>query len=138
MPANQATHRKKNRLPKWRRLRRQRDFAALFDGRCAAANHRMVVYAGPNGLDRSRMAVSVSRRLGEAVVRNRIKRRIREAFRLEQHEAPAGYDYLLIAKPGGPHTLAEYRSAVRDLCRRAAKSAARRADGRALNSVRRE
>jgi RNase P protein component len=51
-----------------------------------------------NDLGRRRLGLSVGKKLGGAVVRNRYKRVLREAFRLSQHELPEGYDYILIPR----------------------------------------
>jgi len=57
----------------------------------------------------SRLGLSVGRRVGSAVRRNRIKRLVREAFRLDQHELPAGYDFVVVVRPHAPGRLADYR-----------------------------
>ena len=81
------------------RLCRQRDLDRVFARRCSAGDHLLVVYVDANGLDWSRLAVKTGRRLGGAVARNRIRRRIREAFRTRQHELPTGLDVICIPQP---------------------------------------
>ena len=82
------------------RLRLQRDFDRVFARRCSAGDGLLVVYADANDLEWSRLGIKVGKRLGGAVVRNRIKRRIREAFRLRQQELPTGLDLICIPRPG--------------------------------------
>ena len=79
-------------------LKRRSDFEATYKLRRSAADERLVVYARPNGLDFSRLGLSVSGRLGNAVERNRFKRRVREAFRLHKHELPKGFDFIVIPR----------------------------------------
>ena len=59
----------------------------------------MVLFAAPNGEDRIRVGVSVSKRVGGAVVRNRVKRRIRENVRLRLEAMVPGSDLLFIVRP---------------------------------------
>lgn len=56
------------------------------------------MYALPNGLTFSRLGLSVSKKIGIAVVRNRIKRRLREAFRRLLPDRPLHYDFIIVAR----------------------------------------
>ncbi len=58
----------------------------------------MVVYVFPNELGRTRLGLSVSRKVGGAVERNRWKRRMREAFRLNRKSLPEGLDVIAVAR----------------------------------------
>lgn len=55
---------------------------------------------GPESAGRARLGLTVSRRVGNAVARNRVKRRVREWFRREQGRLSPGRDYVVIARPG--------------------------------------
>lgn len=78
-----------HRFTKQLRLLRPSEFQAVFDARCAAADGSVRLFGTANALGHPRLGLAVSRKVGNAVVRNRWKRMIREAFRLAQHELPA-------------------------------------------------
>lgn len=80
------------------RLRKSRDFALVRRQGRSWPGRLLVLAARPNGLDLARFGFSVSKRVGNAVTRNRVKRRLREAARLSG--VSPGWDILLIARAG--------------------------------------
>ncbi|MCG8405211.1 MAG: ribonuclease P protein component [Phycisphaerales bacterium] len=110
----------KQRFGRAQRLSGRNVFARVFGGRHSAADKLIVVYAMPNGLAYARLGLTVGRKVGKAVIRNRIKRLLREAFRLENSALPKGYDLVCIPRPGIEGTLVGYRRALRLVSIRAA------------------
>ena len=98
------------------RLRRRADIARLFEGARRASDGVMTVLAAPreDGGGPLRMAVVVSRRVGGAVRRNRVKRLCREAFRLVRPLLPEGWDVVL-APRGGSATAPQLQASIRKL-----------------------
>ena len=96
-------------LPKSRHLRSPAEFAAVYDARVRESRGPLMAYAKPNALGYPRLGMSVSRKVGTAVRRNRIRRLLREAFRLLQHDLPAGYDFVIVVRPHEPAMLADYQ-----------------------------
>jgi ribonuclease P protein component len=96
-------------FPQSHRLRGRLSFKSVFDARVRESRGPLTIYAMPNQLDHARLGISIGRHVGTAVRRNRIKRLIREAFRLMQHDFPAGYDLVVVPRPHEPLILAEYQ-----------------------------
>ena len=86
-------------FPKAARVRCRREYLAL--GRTGRRRHatHFTVLAQPHA-GRSRLGVTVSRKIGGAVTRNRVKRRVREAFRRHPQHLLPDHDLVVIAKPG--------------------------------------
>ena len=106
-----------------RRLSGKKAFARVFGGRCSAGDRYLVVFAMPNGLSYCRLGLTVGRKCGNAVVRNRVKRLLREAFRLEGDALPEGYDLVCLPRPGKISALSPleaYRRSIRSVSARAA------------------
>ena len=95
-------------FPRTHRLRSQRDFDAAYRQGVARTVGPLRIIARPNDLGHCRLGLNVSKRVGKAVVRNRIKRMLREAFRASQHDLPGGYDLIVIARPHEPRSLEDY------------------------------
>jgi ribonuclease P protein component len=82
-----------------RRLKTRRAFGRVFATRCAASDDCIIVHIGRNDGEPMRLGVVVNRHFGKAVRRNRFKRLVREAFRLNQRLWPAGYDIVVRPRP---------------------------------------
>lgn len=105
---------KNHTFPRTHRLRHQRDFDAAYQAGVAKSVGPLRVFAKPNDLGHGRLGLNVSTRVGNAVVRNRVKRLLRESFRLLQHELPGAYDFIVIVRPHKPLELADYQRIFRD------------------------
>jgi ribonuclease P protein component len=86
-------------FPKKKRLVSNRQFKAVLAHGRRLGNGLLRLYMAENDCGYPRLGVSVSKSCGNAVVRNRLKRLLREAFRQSQDLIPAGFDYLLMISP---------------------------------------
>jgi ribonuclease P protein component len=80
-------------------LRSRQDFVRLAESGRSRAHPLFVVHFVPNALDRDRFAISTGRRLGGAVQRNRVRRRLREILRRRPDADGPGWDVLIVARP---------------------------------------
>jgi ribonuclease P protein component len=100
------------------RIRRGADFQRAYRRRCVASDEAIIVHGCENGFDYPRLGLSVSRKVGGAVVRNRWKRLLREAFRLSRGELPCGVDLVVVPRPQATSELAQLLRSLPELARR--------------------
>jgi ribonuclease P protein component len=80
-------------------LRSRQDLARLAEAGRTRSHPLLVVHYAPNALDHDRFALSTGRRLGGAVARNRLRRRLREILRRSPNRSGHGWDMLIVARP---------------------------------------
>jgi len=89
------------RAPSHGRLSRSAEFERVYRQGRSTANRHLVLYTFPNATtERPRLGLSVSRKVGGAVERNRVKRLLREAFAQTEANLRAGQDVVVVARPG--------------------------------------
>jgi ribonuclease P protein component len=103
------------------RVKRPADFARAYQRRASVSDDCLIVYASPNGLPHPRLGLSVSRKVGGAVTRNRWKRLLREAFRQSRPALPAGVDLIVIPRAAAIPPLAQLQASLVRLSARAAR-----------------
>jgi ribonuclease P protein component len=100
-----------HRFPKRMRLLRASEFERVFEARNSASDAWIVLYGAASETGYPRIGLTVSRRVGDAVERNRWKRLLREAFRLSQTELPP-LDLVCVARGQSPPTLGQMRDSL--------------------------
>lgn len=119
-------------LPKSCRLRKRPEFLTTQKRGRKLITKSFLFFALPVEREGMRLGVTVSRKVGVAVVRNRVKRLLREAFRLHQHELPSGLDLVAIARSEAatpPDSLAEVERELLEVRRRLGSSGRDRRGG---------
>ena len=79
-------------------LKKNRDFQHVYKNGRSHSNRYLVMYELDNGLDKNRLGISVSKKVGNSIVRHRLTRLIRESYRLNEELFPCGKDIVVIAR----------------------------------------
>jgi ribonuclease P protein component len=90
---------------KYEHLLTPEEFQAVYDRRRSVSDDRLIIYGRENGLEYNRVGLSVSKKYGKAVQRNRLKRLYREAYRLSKPELSKGFDLIFIPRSSNEPTL---------------------------------
>lgn len=87
-------------MKQYETLKKSGDFSLVYQTGRSKANRQLVMYIRENGLEKNRLGISVSKKVGNSVVRHRLTRVIREVFRLHYNEVEPGWDIVVIARGG--------------------------------------
>lgn len=97
-------------------LKKDLDFKKVYRNRKTFGNRNFTLYVKKNGLNHSRMGFSINKKVGKAVVRNKIKRRLRALYSDYEDRILPGWDYVLVVKTNvADLTFKEIHSAFRHI-----------------------
>lgn len=119
---------KRYRFPKSARLLTGPDFEAVFAVKLSVGDRILTLHGRPNELGSPRLGMAVSRKVGNAVRRNRWKRTLREAFRLAQHDLPV-FDFVVLPRYRDQPNYELVAASLLALAKRLEKKHARRVGG---------
>ena len=102
-------------FPKEYRLLRRSEFRQVYEAGQRRSAPLGVVFFRPNGLSLTRLGITAPTKLGGAVLRNRVKRRVREVFRLHRLTIPAGWD--IVVNPREAMATVEFSKLAQELLR---------------------
>ena len=100
-------------------LKKNRDFQIVYKNGTSQANRYLVMYVLPNQYNKNRLGISVSKKVGNSVVRHRVTRLIRESYRLNETLFNRGFDIVVIARStAADKNFFEIESALKHLGRK--------------------
>ncbi|KPU42954.1 ribonuclease P protein component [Oxobacter pfennigii] len=85
-------------MEKLGKLRKNSEFKHVYNKGKVYSNHLLVLYIVKNGTDYNRAGFSVSKKVGKSVVRNKVRRRIKESYRLNSAGLKKGYNFVFISR----------------------------------------
>jgi ribonuclease P protein component len=89
---------KKQSFGKEEKILRKKEFSAAYDRGKRLSSANFIVFLNPNQQGKLRLGITVSKRVGKAVQRNRIKRLLREFFRVNKERLPQAQDIVIVAR----------------------------------------
>ncbi len=109
------------RFQKSQRVVSSKEFSLILRKGSCAADGVLVLFAVESGRETPRLGITIPKKTGNAVARNRWKRLIRESYRTQQKQVPPGYDYVVRPKKGAEATWEAIRKSVPRLAKKAVK-----------------
>ena len=94
-------------------LKKNQQFKTVYEHGVSRANRFLVVYRMENGMAENRLGISVSKKVGNSIVRHHLARLVRESYRLSEELYKPGYDIVVIARVAAKH--ADYHDIDRSL-----------------------
>lgn len=79
-------------------LKKNRDFRSVYENGFSYGNKYLVMYVKKNEINKNRLGISVSKKVGNSVIRHRLIRLIRESYRLQEENFKCGYDIVVIGR----------------------------------------
>jgi ribonuclease P protein component len=79
-------------------LKNKREFSIVYNAKQSKANQTIVMYIRKNDIAYNRLGISVSKKVGNSVIRHRIIRLVREAYRLNNYQIKQGYDLIVVGR----------------------------------------
>lgn len=99
-------------------LKKNRDFQNVYKNGISYANKYLVMYVTENQMEKNRLGISVSKKVGNSIIRHRLTRLIRESYRLQEDKFKCGSDIVVIARDGAKEKkYADIESALIHLAR---------------------
>lgn len=94
-------------------LKKNKDFQVVYRNGKSYANKYLVMYVMENGLERNRIGISASKKVGNSVVRHHLARLIRENYRILEENFQCGYDIIIVVRVSAKEiTFADMKSAL--------------------------
>ena len=94
-------------------LKKNQDFQSVYRNGKSYANHLLVMYVLENNLDKNRLGISVSKKVGNSVVRHHVTRLVRESYRLQENIFNSGLDIVVVARANAASaSFREFESAL--------------------------
>jgi ribonuclease P protein component len=103
------------------RLHTPAEFDHIYSLKQRVSDDLLLIFMARNERGMTRLGTSIGRKYGNSVQRHRLKRLIKEAFRLSQHELPAGWDLIVLPRQGKPAELPQYQRSLLNLSHKGAR-----------------
>ena len=101
-------------------LKENKQFKRLYVRGVSLTNNLLVLYSMKNGSSENRLGITVNKKVGKAVIRNRVRRLVKESYRLKEKYIKTGYDIVIVARvKANEATYAQISGAVHNLLKRA-------------------